>query len=195
VDRFAAAGGRLDHEAAGAIVDASGGNSYYAQQIAHELLNISTRPRWPEDLESAVATALAHQSPAFYFFWDSIKSRTQRRYLLAVAREGKTTSRSALIERYGLKSASHVQKAVRQLDAESIGDDFRLLAMVHFLCIPRNLEMDAKERNRGKIPDKGQSSHSARKPRVEVRPKPHHEGGESKERKTQFRQCARETST
>lgn len=54
VDRFAAAGGRLDHEAAGAIVDASGGDSYYAQQIAHELFNISTRSRWPEDLESAV---------------------------------------------------------------------------------------------------------------------------------------------
>jgi len=120
VDRFAASGGRLDHEAARAVVDASGGSSYYAQQIAHEMFNISTRPRWPEDLESAVATVLAHQSPAFYFLWDSIKSGTQRRYLMAVAREGRTTSRSALIERYGLTSASHVQKAVRQLDARGI---------------------------------------------------------------------------
>lgn len=120
VDRFVAAGGRLDHEAARAIVDASGGSSYYAQQIAHELFNISTRPRWPEDLESAVATALAHQSPAFYFLWDSIKSGTQRRYLTAVAREGRTASRSALIGRYGLTSASHVQRAVKQLDARGI---------------------------------------------------------------------------
>jgi hypothetical protein len=116
-DRFAAASGLLDHEAAGAIVYASRGNSYYAQQIAHELFNISTRPRWPERLESAVATALARQSPASYSFWDSIKSRTKRRYLLAAAREGKTTSRSVLIERHGLTSASHVQKAVKQLDA------------------------------------------------------------------------------
>jgi hypothetical protein len=37
-----------------------------------------------------------------------------------VAREGKTTSRSALIEAYGLKSASHVQRAVKQLDARGI---------------------------------------------------------------------------
>lgn len=63
---------------------------------------------------------MGHQSPAFYFLWDSIKSRTQRRYLLAVVREGKTTSRSALIERYGLTSASRVQKAVKQLDARGI---------------------------------------------------------------------------
>jgi hypothetical protein len=120
VDRFAAAGGRLDHEAAGAIVDASGGNTYYAQQIAHELFNISTRPKWPQDFESAVSTALAHQSPAYFFLWDSIKSRTQRRYLLAVAREGKTAFGSALIGAYGLKSASHVQRAVKQLDARGI---------------------------------------------------------------------------
>jgi len=63
---------------------------------------------------------LAHQTPAFCFLWDSINGRTQRRYFLAVAREGKTTSRSALIERYGLRSASLVQKAVRQLDARGM---------------------------------------------------------------------------
>ncbi|MBU1914691.1 MAG: hypothetical protein KJ563_05810, partial [Candidatus Thermoplasmatota archaeon] len=85
-----------------------------------ELFNISTRPKWPGDVESAVATTLAHQSPAFQFLWDSIKSRTQRRYLMAVAREGKTMSRSALIERYGLRSASHVQRAIKQLDARGI---------------------------------------------------------------------------
>ena len=118
--RFADAGGRLDNESARAAIDASGGNPYYAQQIAHELFNVSTRPRWPEDLDSAIATALAHQSPAFHFLWDSIKSRTQRRYLIAVAQEGKTASRSALIERYSLKSASHVQKAIKQLDARGI---------------------------------------------------------------------------
>ncbi|MBU0685170.1 MAG: ATP-binding protein [Thermoplasmatota archaeon] len=120
VDRFSAAGGRLEHEAARAIVETGGGNSYYVQQIAHELFNISTRPKWPGDVESAVATTLAHQSPAFQFLWDSIKSRTQRRYLMAVAREGKTMSRSALIERYGLRSASHVQRAIKQLDARGI---------------------------------------------------------------------------
>lgn len=120
VARFASAGGRIDPESARAVVRASGGNTYYAQQIAHELFNISTRPKWPTDFESALAAALAHQSPAYYFLWDSIKSVDQRRYLVAVAFEGKTTYKSGLIARYGLKSASNVQKALKHLDARGI---------------------------------------------------------------------------
>ena len=123
VDRFSAGGGRLDPEAAGAVVDASGGNSYYVQQISHELFNISARPRWPEDVDSAVNATLAHQSPAFQFIWDSLKSRTQRRYLIAASQEGKVKSWSAMVEKYGLKSVSHVQKAVKQLDARGITEN------------------------------------------------------------------------
>lgn len=123
VDRFSAGGGRLDPEAAGTIVDASGGNSYYVQQISHELFNISARPRWPEDVDSAVNATLAHQSPAYQFIWDSLKSRTQRRYLIAASQEGKVKSWSAMVEKYGLKSVSHVQKAVKQLDARGITEN------------------------------------------------------------------------
>jgi len=120
VDRFSAGGGRLDPEAASAIVDASGGNSYNVQQISHELFNISAKPKWPEDVDSAVNATLAHQSPAYQFIWDSLKSRSQRRYLIAVSQEGKATSWSLMVENYGLKSVSHVQRAVKQLDARGI---------------------------------------------------------------------------
>src|SRR4030042_675270 len=48
--KFAAAGGRIDSETASGIVDGSGGNTYYAQQIAHELFDISSRPK-PGGLE------------------------------------------------------------------------------------------------------------------------------------------------
>jgi hypothetical protein len=120
IDKFNAAGGRLDRETAAGIVEASGGNTYYAQQIAHELFNISQRPRFPDDLEGAVTAVLSHQSPAFQYIWDSIKSTSQRRYLVAVAAEGRSTPRTALIEKYSLKSASHVQKAVANLDSRGV---------------------------------------------------------------------------
>ncbi|MBE3043589.1 hypothetical protein IMZ48_13665 [Candidatus Bathyarchaeota archaeon] len=66
---------------------------------------------------------LAHQSPAYQFIWDSLKSRTQRRYLIAASQEGKVKSWSAMVEKYGLKSVSHVQKAVKQLDARGITEN------------------------------------------------------------------------
>lgn len=137
MEKFAGAGGRIDREAATAIVDATGGNSYYAQQVAHELFNISTRPSYPVDVESAISTTLEHQSPAFNFLWDSVKSMGQRRYLLAAAHEGKMTSRSALIEKYGLKSVSHMQKAARQLDARGITEGGAIVDPILALWLKR----------------------------------------------------------
>jgi hypothetical protein len=120
IDKFSAAGGRLDEEFASGILAACGANTYYAQQIAFELFNISLRPKMPVDLESAITAALAHQSPAFQFLWDSMKSPTQRTYLLAVAKEGRSTPRHSLVTEYNLKSLSHIQRAVAQLDARGI---------------------------------------------------------------------------
>ena len=120
--KFAKEGGRVDEEVAGGIVDASGGNTYYAQQIAHELFDISPKPTHG-DLERAVTACISHQSPAFQALWDSIRSPSQRGYLMAVAKEGRSTPRSTLIERHGLKSQSHVQKAVAHLDSRGVTEN------------------------------------------------------------------------
>jgi len=137
VDRFSARGGRLDPEAASAIIDAGGGNSYYVQQISHELFNISVRPKWPEDVDSAVNATLAHQSPAYQFIWDSLKSRAQRRYLIAVSQEGRAASWSMMVEKYGLKSVSHVQRAVKALDARGITEDGMIVDPMFALWLRR----------------------------------------------------------
>ncbi len=120
VHKFAASGGRLSDEAAEAVVDAGGGNAQYVQQIAHELFNISPKPKLPQDFQLAIEMTIVHQSPAFSYLWDSVKSPSQRRYLLAVAREGVGAKWAALVERYGLTSPSHIQRAVKQLDARGI---------------------------------------------------------------------------
>lgn len=121
-ERFEAGGGKIDRDTAMGIVAASGGNTYYTQQIAHELYDISPSPGRGE-LESAVTAAVSHQSPVFQALWDSIKSPSQRGYLVAVALEGRSTPRSTLIEKHGLKSQSHVQKAVAHLDSRGITEN------------------------------------------------------------------------
>lgn len=136
VKRFAQTGGRIDRDIASGILDASGGNTYYVQQIAHELFDISNKPRYPEDLERAVTTALAHQSPVFQLLWDSVKSSSQRRYLLAVAQKG-SESKSALVEQYGLKSLSHVQRAISQLDARGITEKGQIVDPMLLLWLKR----------------------------------------------------------
>jgi len=141
IDRFAAAGGRFGTEAARAIVEAGKGNPYYVQQIAHELFNMSVRPRWPEDFETAVTATLIHQSPAFFTLWDSLKSQMQRRYLVAIAREPATARGSEFIERHRLKSASHVQKAMRQLDARGVTEGGEIVDPMFALWLKKLTEL------------------------------------------------------
>jgi len=126
IAKFAESGGSISPVTASGIIDASGGNTYYAQQIAHELFDISSRPKLG-DLDGAVTASISHQSPAFQVLWDSIKSPSQRSYLLAVAREGRSTPRSILIQKYRLKSQSHVQKAISHLDARGITENGEIL--------------------------------------------------------------------
>jgi hypothetical protein len=139
VRRFRAAGGHLGPELGGRIVEVAGGNSYYVQQIAYELYSISQRPS-EEDLEAAVETTLAHQSPAFSFLWDSVKSQIQRRYLVAAAREPGVPRGAGFVERYRLRSAAHVQRCVKQLDARGITENGRIVDPMLALWLSRLTE-------------------------------------------------------
>ena len=137
VGRFAARGGRLPSEAARAIVSTAGGNPYYIQQIAHELFNISPRPRWPEDFEASMSATLTHQTPAFSMLWDSVKSQMQRRYLLAAAMEDGPPHGAAFIDRHRLKSSSHVQKAMGQLDSRGVTEGGKIVDPLLVLWLRR----------------------------------------------------------
>lgn len=126
VKRFRDAGGQLSPEIARRIVEISGGNSYYVQQLAYELYNVSENPS-QADIESAVSITLAHQGPAFSFLWDSVKSQVQRRYLIAAAREPDVARGAGFVERYRLRSAAHVQRCVKQLDARGVTEGGRII--------------------------------------------------------------------
>ncbi len=137
VERFSAKGGRISREAADAVVSVARGNPYYIQLIAYELFNISTRPRWPDDFESALSSALAHQEPAYSVLWDSTKSPLQRRYLLAAASEDGPTHGAKFVETHRLRSTSHVQRAIAQLDSRGITENGRIVDPLLVLWLKR----------------------------------------------------------
>jgi len=120
IGKFKAAGGNLRVDFAKRIVDASRGYPYYAQQIAHELFDKSPSPSDPEEVESAIRTAVDHHAPLCQSLWDSIKSPLHRQYLLAVAEEPGVAHGTVFIERYGLKSYSHIQRIEKQLEGRGV---------------------------------------------------------------------------
>jgi len=120
VERFKAAGGSISVGLAKRIVDASRGYPYYAQQIAHELFDKTVSPSRSEEVELAIRTAVEHHAPLCQSLWDTIKSHLHRQYLLAVAQEPGAAHGTVFIERYGLKSYSHIQRIEKQLAGRGV---------------------------------------------------------------------------
>jgi AAA+ ATPase superfamily predicted ATPase len=118
--KFEESGGKIEPRFAKRIVDVSEGYPYYAQQVAHELFDITNKPSKAEQVEEAIDVAVEHQVPAFLVLWDSIKSQLQRKYLLAIASEPGVAHGTAFIEKHGLKSYSHIQRIEKQLEARGL---------------------------------------------------------------------------
>lgn len=122
MDRFRSADGKLDKDRARRMIALSGRCPYYIQQIAHELLHISREPS-ESDLRDAVEVCVALQSHAYKQVWESVKSPLQRRFLLAAVSEPRAAYGTEFVNRYGLKSRSHVQRTERQLEARGLVSD------------------------------------------------------------------------
>jgi hypothetical protein len=120
ISRFKGAGGNLDRATARMILRKSKGHPYYTQQIAHELFDISKNPSGEGDVEKSVRAAVDHQSPAYTYMWESVKSPLHRRYLKAIASEPGVVHGHEFIERHRLRSTSHIQRIENQLEARGI---------------------------------------------------------------------------
>jgi len=120
VKRFRTTGGAIDIKIAKRLVDVSSGYPYYAQQLAHELYVMKRSNPSGEDVAAAVKATLDHQSPAYSYVWDSIRSPLQRKYLRAIAEEPKAVTGTSFIQRHGLQSRSHVQRVQKQLEMRGL---------------------------------------------------------------------------
>ncbi len=119
MSRFRSEGGKLTERVAQRVIGVSEGIPSYAQHIAHELFHISIEPEMT-DVEDAIDRVVGQQSRVHALLWDSIRSPLHRRYLFAVAREPGVPHGEAFINRYNLRSRSHVQRIERQLEARRV---------------------------------------------------------------------------
>ena len=127
IEKFRSGGGRIGVEGVRRILDATSGHPYYTVQIAHELFDISKTPSSPSDVDKAIETAIDHQSPAFSAIWDSVGSDLQKRFLVAVAKEPGVNHGMDFIERYGLKTYSHLRRTEGLLKKKGLIDHGELV--------------------------------------------------------------------
>lgn len=121
VDKFRQTGGSVPEEVVDRILDYTGGHPYFTQQLCHELWNLARKVKSWSDVERAVNNIIIHHSVEYEQIWDLIKSWGQRNLLRGMSLEPDANIFSRVfIERYGMKSASHVKKAYGALKDKGI---------------------------------------------------------------------------
>ena len=121
VRKFRENNGNINQHVVDRILEVTKGHPYYTQKLCHELWYISNRIDEPVYVENAIERIVAHQKNAYERIWDEIKSKTQRNLLVGIAKEKAPSIYSAeFIERYKLKTQSHVQRAMALLENRSM---------------------------------------------------------------------------
>jgi AAA+ ATPase superfamily predicted ATPase len=121
-DKFKETGGKPDKTIINKILEYTGGNPYITQYLCHEIWYITKSPKWPEVIDAALDNIVAQQSVAYEHIWDSLKSTNQRALLMAIVSESRCSYSHEFINKYNLKSQSHVEKSIKSLKARSIID-------------------------------------------------------------------------
>ena len=113
----------IDSNSVESILTFTDGHPYFTQQLCHEIWNIASETKKVQegDIMQAIKEILQRHSDYFIKIWDSL-ALTQRKLLVALAKEGKVVSiySSSFIEKYSLISASHVKKAMDYFEKEGL---------------------------------------------------------------------------
>jgi len=125
-ERFSKRPGGIGAEVLGALLERTGGHPYATQRLCAKLWGLGRRPRGREDVDLAVRLIAAEDSPLFERLWEEVAGASQRHLLRAVAQEGRAQYGAEFIARYFLKSAAHVQKAVRSLEERGFLEEGRI---------------------------------------------------------------------
>ncbi len=121
IEKFHKAGGSIREEIAGKILDYTEGHPYFTQQLCHEIWNLNKNVRDASIIEEAIDRIIAHHSAEYEQIWDLLRGRGQRNLLRGMSLEPDANIFSArFIERYGMRSASHVKKAYDALEKKGI---------------------------------------------------------------------------
>ncbi len=121
--KFKQTGKRVSNEVIEKILSFTQGHPYFTQYLCHEIWFITKSPKNISVIDAAIQNITTQQSIAFEHIWDELRSRNQRALLAGIAIEGKHSYSPDFIEKYRLKSQSHVEKSFRMLKNRGILDD------------------------------------------------------------------------
>ncbi len=122
-DKFKLTGGKPSEHIINKILDYTKGHPYFTQYLCHEIWYITKSPKNEEVIETALQNITAQQSVAYEHIWDELKSPNQRLLLIGIASENGYNYSTEFIEKYRLKSQSHVEKSLKLLKNRGILDD------------------------------------------------------------------------
>lgn len=115
--KFTSTGGSITGEVIDKVLEFTDGHPYFTQQLCHEMWYLSKKASDPSVVERAINVILAHYGVEYERIWDGLRSGTQRRLMLGMAREhGQNIYSTDFIVEYQLKTVAHVQKALKLLE-------------------------------------------------------------------------------
>jgi AAA+ ATPase superfamily predicted ATPase len=125
LEKFRKTGGKMREEVADWILEYTGGHPYFTQQLCHELWNLTRRVTSQSEVERAIDAIVCHHSIEYEQLWDMIRARGQRNLLRGMALDpGMNIFSGEFIQKYGMRSASHVKKACEALEGRGIVEDW-----------------------------------------------------------------------
>lgn len=123
IKKFKQTGKKVTDEMIEEVLKFTNGNPYFTQYLCHEIWYINKSAKDKEIIDAAIKNIIAQQSIAFEYIWDELKSRNQRALLVGIAHEGAHNYSPDFIEKYNLKSQSHVEKSLQMLKNKGILND------------------------------------------------------------------------
>lgn len=126
--KFKESGGEISEGAVRKILDITDGHPYFTQQLCYELWFISKVVKRESLVDEAVERILAQQQGSYYYnIWVNLPL-LQRNLLVGLAREESPSIYSAeFVERYQLKTQSHVKRAFELLEGKGIIDEGKII--------------------------------------------------------------------
>jgi AAA+ ATPase superfamily predicted ATPase len=122
-NKFKNTGGKPAQNVIDKILEYTMGHPYFTQYLCHEIWYITRSPKKEYVIDAAIENIIAHQSIAYTHIWDELKSVNQRSLIIGIAAENGYNYSPDFIEKYKLKSQSHVEKSLRLLKNRGILDD------------------------------------------------------------------------
>lgn len=121
IQKFRESKGNIVKTVLDEILEFTRGHPYFTQQLCHELWYITRNVKDWSNVEKAIENILAHHEVEYEHIWDGLRGKIQCNLLIGMAKDPKLNVYSSnFISKYNVKTPSHVQRALKLLEAKGL---------------------------------------------------------------------------